>query len=415
METGQMLELVKKFQENKEFIQNEETVKVALVLPFIRMLGYDPTSPREVRPEFSADFTQGDGKRLPDRMDFAIFDKAGVKPLMVVETKPPNTDLRSKSQQLARYIAQLPDLHFGVITDGCSYLFYGDLENPNQMDKEPFFSFSLDDPQADWTKIAKFLSKFSRDTFNAETLVTDAENSRYRQEMIDRLASALRNPGDDEGFLSWITQGVYRGKRTAGVMSRLADVAREAVEPALVRLMSDDFLNKLKERIQNAGRDRESEPSAPNVVSGDMPASLENLGAETRKGIETTKEELDFFENVRSICAKNGFQESDILYRDTINYFNVSFQRPTRWFLRFFGSARRKCIVSLVPVEEARQLAGGFETEVAPDTFGVSRVYFDDIAQLWAMTGLVLRSLEIARSGPPARASEESSAEVSQA
>jgi hypothetical protein len=87
-------------------------------------------------------------------MDFAIFDKSGNKPLMVIETKPLGIVLRSKAQQLARYIAQLPDLHFGIMTDGCTYDFYGDLESPNVMDSNPFFSFSLDDPKTDWVKVA---------------------------------------------------------------------------------------------------------------------------------------------------------------------------------------------------------------------------------------------------------------------
>lgn len=69
---------------------------------------------------------------------------------MVIETKPLGTDLASKSNQLARYIAQMPDLRFGIITDGCHYLFFGDLDQQNQMDREPFFRFTLDDPKSDW-------------------------------------------------------------------------------------------------------------------------------------------------------------------------------------------------------------------------------------------------------------------------
>ena len=253
MDTNQLLELIKRYHDNRDFITNEETAKMALVVPFIRLLGYDTNLPREVRLEYTAEFTQGDGKRLADRMDFAIFDKAGVKPLLVIETKPLGTDLAAKSNQLARYIAQVADLHFGIITDGCVYLFYGDLENPNQMDREPFFRFALDDPNADWGKVATFLSKFSREAFNAETLVTDAENSRYRQAMVERLARVLKAPAADEGFMRWLTDDIYKGKRTTAVMTRFAELAREAVEPALFRVIGEDFLARLKERIQQSG------------------------------------------------------------------------------------------------------------------------------------------------------------------
>jgi predicted type IV restriction endonuclease len=400
VETNQLLDLVRRYVENREFITNEETVKMALVVPFIRMLGYDPNNPREVRLEFSAEFTQGDGKRLADRMDFAIFDSTGAKPLMVIETKPLGTDLKAKAQQLARYIAQMADLHFGIITDGCHYLFFGDLESPNQMDRDPFFSFSLDDPKADWGKVAKFLSKFSREAFNAETLVTDAENSRYRQTMIDKLASALKNPADDEVFMKWISEDVYKGKRTAAVMARLGEVARESIEPALLRVMGDDFLAKLRERIArlHAGEDdaRDQAPEGKTEVPAPVPAEIPADAERSKKGaIETTEEELAFYELIRDICSKGGVPAEEILYRDTVNYFNVSRGRPTKWFLRFFGSGRRKSVVSLVPADEARAMTSGFDVEEAPATFGVSRIYIDNIAQMWALKPIVLRSLEL--------------------
>ncbi|ADO75436.1 type I restriction enzyme HsdR N-terminal domain-containing protein [Stigmatella aurantiaca] len=404
MEANQLLDLVKRFNDNREYITNEETAKMALVVPFIRLLGYDPNIPKEVRLEYAAEFTQGDGKRLPDRMDFAIFDQSGSKPLMVIETKPLGTDLMAKSQQLARYIAQMAELHFGIITDGCHYLFFGDLENPNQMDSEPFFSFSLEDTKTDWSKVAKFLSKFSRDSFNAETLVTDAENSRYRQAMIDRLAAALKAPAENEGFMRWLTEEVYKGKRTGAVMTRLGEVAKEAIEPALLRVMGDDFLDKLKERIQRL-RETGDSPAEPaqNVLKPDSAKPFEDVkgsaGEEKqRQAVETTQEELDFFALIRDICAKGGMNPEEILYRDTTAYFNISYRKPTKWFLRFFSNnPKRKSVVTWVPTAEAKQLVSGFVIEDAPAALGLSRIYLENIAQIWALKALVLRSLELSK------------------
>ncbi|AFE04808.1 hypothetical protein COCOR_02774 [Corallococcus coralloides DSM 2259] len=402
MDANQLLELVKRYQDSKSFISNEETAKLALVVPFIRLLGYDPGLPREVRLEYAADFVQGDGKKLPDRMDFAIFDQTGQKPLIVIETKPLGTDLKSRAQQLARYLSQLPELHFGIITDGCHYLFFGDLENPNVMDPEPFFTFSLEDTKSDWAKVAKFLSKFSRESFNATTLITDAENSRYRQGMIDKLSAALKSPGEHEGFLKWLTEDIYKGKRTTAVMERLAEVAKEAIEPTLLRVMGDDFLDKLKERIQrlNEGTEAPAAKDGPNVVKPDSakPFDTEPRASgddKTRVAVEPTEEELAFFGVVRDICTKNGHAAEDVLYRDTSNYFNVSFKRPTKWFVRFFGNGKRKCIATWVPVEEAKMLAAGFEVEASPAAFGISRVYIQTIPEVWALKALVTRSLEL--------------------
>ena len=84
METEKLHDLMERYYKSRDFITNEETAKMALVVPFLRSLGYDPNNPQEVRLEYRAEFTQSDGKRHADRMDYAIFDKAGVKPLMVI-------------------------------------------------------------------------------------------------------------------------------------------------------------------------------------------------------------------------------------------------------------------------------------------------------------------------------------------
>lgn len=400
MKAEQLLQLAHFFQENENFITNEETAKMSLVVPFIRLLGYDPNLPREVRLEYTAEFTHGDGKRLPDRMDFAIFDRTGLKPLMIIETKPLGTDVRARSQQLARYISQLPDLHFGILTDGCTYLFYGDIESPNVMDRDPFFAFSLNDPKVDWDNVATFLSKFSREAFNAEGLLTDAENSRYRQGMIDKLVRVLRAPTEDELFMKWLTKDIYKGHRTEAVMSRLGELARGAIEPALLRVMGDEFVERLKERIRAAQEPgAETEKSAEAAIS-DRSSQEEASAAEpadegTRRGIVTTEDERQFYAYVKDACVGAGYVHDRILFRDTVNYCNVSLDRPTRWFIRFFANSRRQNITTLVPTEQCRELAQGFEVEDAPAVFGISRIYVNSVDQIPALAPVILKSLAI--------------------
>ncbi len=400
MDANQLKELVQRFEASKEYIENEEATKMSLVVPFIRLLGYDTNSPKEVRPEYAAPFVQGDGKKQPDRMDFAIFDITGTRPLIVFETKALGADIAFKSNQLARYIAQMPELHFGVITDGCHYLFYGDLENHNVMDKEPFFTFALDDPKTDWAKVAAFLTKFSRESFNAETLITEAENSRYRQAMIEKLARVLKAPGEDESFMKWLTADIYKGNRTAPVMARLSEVARDSIEPTLLRIMSNDFIERLREGLQRTlDNDKDKTSGPPNLPKEISPPKVEekpkvDLQAADSQ-IVTTEEELEFLRIVRDICIKSGVSAETILSKDTIYYFNVSYLKPTFWFVRFFGDAKRKNITTLVPVEEAVKLANGYEIEPSPEAFGASRVYISDVAQMWDLKLLIIRSLEI--------------------
>jgi len=123
MDTKALRDLARRYKDNREFITNEEMTKASLIVPFIGALGYDCSSPREVRLEYAAEFTTNDGKRLPDRMDYAIFDATGQNPILVIEAKPLGANVHARSPQLARYMSQLPQLRFGIITDGCEYLF----------------------------------------------------------------------------------------------------------------------------------------------------------------------------------------------------------------------------------------------------------------------------------------------------
>ena len=59
--------------------------------------------------------------------------------------------------------------------------------------------------------------------------------------------------------------------------------------------------------------------------------------------------------------------------------------------------AKRKFISTWVQTGEARRLAPGFEVEDSPTAWGVSRIYVDGSAQLWAIKELILRSLELAQ------------------
>ena len=393
MNTKTLIDLVVRYRENREFITNEEATKHSLVIPFLASLGYDTTSPREVRPEYAAEFTAHDGKRSPDRMDYAVFDRTGKRHLLVVEVKTLGTNIEQRSPQLARYMSQLPELRFGIMTDGCQYDFYGDLEQPNIMDETPFFHFSLDDPKIEYESVAQFLNKFSRDEFNAESLISEAEDSNYRQGMIDKLAAALRKPTSDEGFVRWLSDGVYPGIKTQNVLTRLGRLAGEAVRPAVLRVLGTDFLNELRSQIQEAGS---LEAGGTEETSQDEEPTVDEAPRPERRTV-TTEEELAFYEKVKEICSQVGVEPTDLLYKDTLNYFNVSYQKPTKWFVRYFGDSQRKTVSCWVPVDEAHGLAVGYEVEAAPSAFGISRVYVESVEQVAGLDKLILRSLEICK------------------
>ena len=104
--------------EKTQYVRTEEATKTALILPFFRALGYDTTDPREVVPEFTADF----GTKKSQRVDYAIM-KDG-KPVMLVECKVAGANLDEEhASQLFQYFAAT-DARFGVLTNGTVYRFF---------------------------------------------------------------------------------------------------------------------------------------------------------------------------------------------------------------------------------------------------------------------------------------------------
>lgn len=155
-------------------------------------------------------------------------------------------------------------------------------------------------------------------------------------------------------------------------------------------------MGKLKERIQ--AMKTETSTTQPERVD---PATTEigvlepdDVDAGKRLS-ETTDEELEFLRVVKDLCVRDGVSAEDVIGKDTLNYFNISFRRPTRWFLRLFSGGRRKSVVIWVPVVEARTLAPGFVIEDAPSVFGVSRVYIDSTDQIAALRSIISRSLQL--------------------
>ena len=77
---------------------NEELTKNALIMPFIRALGYDIFDPMEVVPEFSAAI----GEYKDARVDYAILRDG--KPIIIVECKAYGSELDAKKcNQLMLY------------------------------------------------------------------------------------------------------------------------------------------------------------------------------------------------------------------------------------------------------------------------------------------------------------------------
>lgn len=143
---------------------NEEEAKQKLVLPFLRFLGYEDVA--------DMDFEENVKGRHAD-----ITVRAGRKKIFV-EVKRPGVglDTPSHQRQLLDYVAHDSDSEFGILTDGCEWIFFF-MENGRKPVLFPVHCFRTDSAgREDFEAV----SMFSRDAFNARRLAAFARDGACR-------------------------------------------------------------------------------------------------------------------------------------------------------------------------------------------------------------------------------------------
>lgn len=127
MNLKETLEMLNKVvADHQDLIKNEESTKQFLILPMLRGLGYDTYSPKEVTPEFTADF-----HKKNEKVDYAI--SINGEPKIFLEAKSINSAITKNAPQLSRYFSTFPNVRLGILTNGLEYHFFTDLNNTNIM------------------------------------------------------------------------------------------------------------------------------------------------------------------------------------------------------------------------------------------------------------------------------------------
>ncbi|HEX3598078.1 MAG TPA: hypothetical protein VHU80_23370, partial [Polyangiaceae bacterium] len=117
---------------------NEQATKQSLIGPFLTMLGYDLTDPRECIPEYKADFGKD---RSTKPIDWAFLQSDSF--IFFVEAKEVGRKLGGYDEQLADYFAKDPNVKLGILTNGAQWRFFTDVEHANVMDREPFAKWDI--------------------------------------------------------------------------------------------------------------------------------------------------------------------------------------------------------------------------------------------------------------------------------
>lgn len=292
----QLRALATRITATKDLIQTEEATKNAMVMPFIQSLGYNVFDPLEVTPELVADV----GTKKGEKVDYAIL-KDG-KPIILFECKKCGSDLNvNHASQLFRYF-HVTEARFGVLSNGISYRFFTDLEQPNKMDEKPFLEFNLLDFKE---QDIEELKKFAKVSFDVETILTTANELKYTRAIQNLLAEWMANPSED--FVRLVSADLLAGKRfTPAVKEQFTQITKRAFKQLIGDRINDRLRVAMTPDAAAVG-DVVVVPEESCSTEADVPL------------VQTTPEELEGFHIVRSIL-RDVVPYRRIVMRDAQSY-----------------------------------------------------------------------------------------------
>lgn len=281
-------EISARLKQNKEVLKTEEAAKTAIILPFIRALGFDVFNPDEVIPEFVAD---APGKK-GEKVDYAL--KKDGKIAILLECKICTTDLNVKhAAQLFRYFT-MTEARLAVLTNGVTFQFFTDIDAPNKMDQQPFFIFSLDElNESD----VRQLAKFTKVSFDIDRIIENAEVLKYRSLVQQELRKEFETPSDE--LVRLLAQRVYDGRMTPSVKDQFKQIVVQAVDVFVRDLVNQRLTSALQTNANHPDRNGEQ--------------------AEETGGIVTTESELFGFRIIQAIAARS-IDPKRVFLRDSKSY-----------------------------------------------------------------------------------------------
>lgn len=323
--------------------QTEEATKNAIVMPFLRVLGFDVFDPAQVIPEYVADV----GLKKGEKIDYAV--KIGDRIEYLVEAKSVSVSLRdAQYSQLFRYF-HTSDANIGILTNGLQIWFFTDLEAPNKMDANPFFKFDL---LAYDENDLRELEKFHKTQFSIENIKAAASTLKYLRGAMAFIERQWANP--DEDFVRMIARQFYEGQLRTSVI--------ESFKPIVKRAFDDLFRQRALKRID---------------VAFDGGTTEEALEAVDENKVETTEEELQAFMIVRAIAAEVA-PVSRIAIRDGQSYCAILFDDNNRKpIIRLHFNGKKK----FVTVFGADKEGVRHDIERVEDVYGHRSAIFDTVSR----------------------------------
>lgn len=351
-------------------VQGEEATKQALVVPLLQVLGYDVFDPREVRPEYVADFAVKKAGQF-EKIDYTICVNG--LPVIFVECKPLGATLEDHSGQLSRYFNSTPSVRVAWITDGVRMRVFTDLQQPNIMDAQPWLSIDLLS-----IKPAEIdaLRRFRKADFSPSDISALAEEMVYYSAILSFVSSQLREP--TEGFVRFVAAEIPAvGRVTAKVVERLTPILRKALQSAIV----DQVARSLDRSADVAPEVEAPPPAKASPAKSQSDTGVASHAPDQKVGVVTTAEELEANRQIVTWVRETN-PNAPIGYRDSKSYLTIHQDNVRKWFVRL-GLEEKPMWVALrhIKPEEARKLAPGIEVAESA-RFGDSRYLLPSLTDL---------------------------------
>jgi hypothetical protein len=320
----QIKELALRINKVKDSIQTEEATKNALIMPFIQILGYNVFDPSEVTPELIADI----GLKKGEKVDYAILMDG--KPIILFECKKSGGDLNiNHASQLFRYF-HVTEARFGILTNGISYRFFTDLEQPNKMDERPFFEFHILDFK---DQHVEELKKFTKAAFNIEQILNTASDLKYTRAVGNILDEWIDNPSED--FVKLVCGEVLNGKRfTPAIKEQFTQITKDAFS----QLIGEKITERLKMAMDQSTGSRTSQQGQE---SSDITTSNEEMG-----GFHIVRAILCELTDPKRIVMRDAKSYCAILFGDNNRkpICRLRFNNPSKLSLGLFDGSEENII-----------------------------------------------------------------------
>ncbi|MGL4362199.1 MAG: type I restriction endonuclease [Cellulosilyticaceae bacterium] len=290
----------------KDNVETEEATKQSMILPFFQSLGYDVFNPLEFIPEYTADV----GIKKGEKVDYAILDDCQ-QPIILIEAKSCKEKLDKHDSQLFRYFG-VSSAKFAILTNGLSYKFYTDLNEPNKMDLQPFLSFDIDSIN---DRDLNSIEQFVKSNLDVDSIMSVASELRDTELAKTAIKDLFENPSDE--FIKMVlNSGVFEGQKNQKIIDKFKPIIKRAISQHI----NDKLSLKFKETLTSEDSNVFVEP----VIE---------IEEEDSK-IITTEEEIESYVIIKNILRKS-LDVSRIVYRDTESYFGILIDdNNRRWVCR---------------------------------------------------------------------------------